>query len=170
MISPTVVTYEREQLYPQSAPTAATTRTEPTAPAPSRYPRVFSDAAYRRLLAPLKVRVETCEAETGVIRSSEAWAAGVDGTIYLRPIHGARSGWYRDLLATPSVGTPSVGTPSVSVRLDGARIPVAARPVTEPGRLRDVDAALLRRYGYHPMMPLLLDASSVEATIELEPA
>ena len=127
---------------------------------PSQHGRSsFSESTYERLLDRLKVRVETYEAETGVARSSETWAAGIDGTLYLRPIHGNRADWYRDVRSTPYL----------AVVVDGARIPVRARRVRDAEALRNVNEALLARYGYHPVMPSLLAPSSINGTVALEP-
>ncbi len=149
MINPPALTYTRHQ--PDVRPLATV--------AAGVGASIFSEEAYAQLLAPLKVRVETSDAISGAPRSSEAWAAGVDGRIYLRPVGGARCPWYRDLLAAPWA----------AVRVDGVRIPVRALPVTDPERVRKVNEALLARYGYHPAISRLLERSSVAATVELEP-
>ena len=107
----------------------------------------------------LRLRIETHDVERGRVRRSRAWAAELDGTVYVRADGARQDGWSRDVAAFPWV----------TILVDDR--PVLARAVRVVGtdRLDQINEAFLRRYGYHNAMPRLLARAAVAATFELVP-
>jgi deazaflavin-dependent oxidoreductase (nitroreductase family) len=69
--------------------------------------------------------------------SLPVWFVHEGDTLYLLPVQGSDSQWYKNVLHTPSM-TISAG---------GARITVAPRPVTDPDKVRAVVEKFRAKYG-----------------------
>ncbi|MFF3215823.1 DUF2255 family protein [Streptomyces sp. NPDC002886] len=65
------------------------------------------------------------------------WMVLVDDQAYVRSAFGRRSAWYRQVL----------GQADAQIEVAGARLPLALRPVTDPGLVQRVSDAYRAKYG-----------------------
>ena len=65
------------------------------------------------------------------------WFVLERGTLYLLPVKGSDTGWYKNVLETPGVG----------VSADGVSWTGNAMPITVPARVRDVVEKFRAKYG-----------------------
>ena len=69
--------------------------------------------------------------------SRPVWFVKQEDTLFLLPIHGATSDWYRNLLTTPTI----------RVRAGGAEFTSEATAITDPDRVSDVVEDFRAKYG-----------------------
>jgi deazaflavin-dependent oxidoreductase (nitroreductase family) len=69
--------------------------------------------------------------------SVPVWFEAERGKIYLVPVHGSDSDWFRNLLATPEL----------KLAADGATGTATATPITDPARVRQVVDKFRAKYG-----------------------
>jgi deazaflavin-dependent oxidoreductase (nitroreductase family) len=65
------------------------------------------------------------------------WFVLADGKVQLVPIHGSDSGWYKNVVATPTV----------RLAAGGHEVEATASPVTDSGRVAEIDDAFRAKYG-----------------------
>jgi deazaflavin-dependent oxidoreductase (nitroreductase family) len=86
------------------------------------------------------------------------WFVADDGKIYLVPVHGSDSDWYRNILATPRL----------QLTADGATVSATATPVSDPARVRQVVEDFRAKYGkqqvasYYPKTDAAVEVSVPE--------
>lgn len=69
--------------------------------------------------------------------SRPVWFVRQDDTLFLMPVRGAASHWYRNILATPTI----------HIRADGAEYDTEATPITDPDQVRRVAEGFRIKYG-----------------------
>jgi deazaflavin-dependent oxidoreductase (nitroreductase family) len=69
--------------------------------------------------------------------SNPVWFVHDDGKLYLLPVNGSASDWYRNLLQNPTI----------SISVDGAEATATAIPITDPAKVRDVVEKFRAKYG-----------------------
>jgi deazaflavin-dependent oxidoreductase (nitroreductase family) len=74
---------------------------------------------------------------TGREISAPVWFVAEDGELYLLPVHGSDSDWYKNLLKTPRM----------QLAADRATITATATPITDPARDRTVVEKFRAKYG-----------------------
>jgi deazaflavin-dependent oxidoreductase (nitroreductase family) len=78
-----------------------------------------------------------------------------DDKVYLVPIHGSDSDWYRNLVATPRL----------QLTADGATVSATATPIGDPARVRHVVENFRAKYGndqvasYYPRTDAAVEVS-----------
>jgi len=92
---------------------------------------------------------------TGRRISVPVWFVAEDDKIYLVPIHGSDSDWYRNLVATPRL----------QLTAEGATVNGTATPVGDPARVRQVVDDFRAKYGsqqvasYYPKTDAAVEVS-----------
>jgi deazaflavin-dependent oxidoreductase (nitroreductase family) len=87
--------------------------------------------------------------------SIPVWFVAEQGTIYLVPVHGSDSDWYKNLLATPQM----------RLAADGATVSATASPIADPAREREVVEKFRAKYGaqqiasYYPKTDVAVEVS-----------
>jgi hypothetical protein len=90
--------------------------------------------------------------------SMPVWFVAEQGSIYLLPVHGSDSDWYKNLLATPAM----------QLAADGASVTVTDDPITEPARVQEVVEKFRAKYGaqqiasYYPKTDVAVEVSAPE--------
>ena len=74
---------------------------------------------------------------TGRQISNPVWFVQEGGTVYLLPVRGSATDWFKNVRATPSL----------RLTTDGASITAPAAPVTDPGQVREVVGKFQAKYG-----------------------
>jgi deazaflavin-dependent oxidoreductase (nitroreductase family) len=69
--------------------------------------------------------------------SRPVWFVQDGATLYLLPVTGSDSNWYRNLVKAPEIG----------VTAGGAELRTHARPIDDPDQVRDVVERFRSRYG-----------------------
>ncbi len=65
------------------------------------------------------------------------WFARDGGTLYLVPVQGSDTNWYKNVLRTPTIRLAAAGTETTA----------SAAPVTDPARVADIVAKFRTKYG-----------------------
>jgi hypothetical protein len=65
------------------------------------------------------------------------WFVEEGGRLYLVPVHGSESRWFRSVMENPVM----------RIAAGGVDVKARARPITEPERVRDVVEKLRAKYG-----------------------
>jgi deazaflavin-dependent oxidoreductase (nitroreductase family) len=92
---------------------------------------------------------------TGLEITVPVWFVEGDGKLYLLPVNGAGSDWYKNVRATPRM----------QLTADGESIAVTATPVTEPDRVRTIVEKFRGTYGadqiasYYPKTDVAVEVS-----------
>lgn len=74
---------------------------------------------------------------TGRQISNPVWFVQEGGTVYLLPVRGSDTSWFKNVRAIPSV----------RLTADGASVTARAEPVTDHGRISDIVQKFRTRYG-----------------------
>jgi deazaflavin-dependent oxidoreductase (nitroreductase family) len=74
---------------------------------------------------------------TGRQISVPVWFVADDGKVYLLPVHGSDSDWYKNMLRNPAM----------QLAADGASITATATPITDPADVRTVVEKFRAKYG-----------------------
>ena len=69
--------------------------------------------------------------------SRPVWFVQEGGTLYLLPVTGSDSQWYKNVLKTPAI----------TVAVDGVKWDGKATPITDPAEVRDVVEQFRTKYG-----------------------
>lgn len=69
--------------------------------------------------------------------SNPVWFVQEGGMVYLLPVRGSDTSWFKNVRAIPTV----------RLRANGASVSAAAEPVTDHGRLSDIIQKFRTRYG-----------------------
>ena len=92
---------------------------------------------------------------TGRQISVPVWHVEDNGKVYLLPVRGSDSDWYKNVLASSRLGLTA----------DGASTTAAARPITDPAGVQEVVEKFRARYGpdqiaaYYPKTDVALEIS-----------
>ena len=92
---------------------------------------------------------------TGRQISIPVWFVAEDGKVYLLPVHGSDSDWYKNLLRDPRF----------ELAADGVSVTATAPPITDPARVRSVVEKFRARYGadqvaaYYPKTDVAVEVS-----------
>ena len=74
---------------------------------------------------------------TGRQISVPVWFVADDGKVYLLPVHGSDSDWYKN----------TVRNPAMQLTADGASLTATATPITEPAAVTSVVEKFRAKYG-----------------------
>ena len=91
----------------------------------------------RALASTRELEITVTGRRTGRKISLPVWFVHEGHTLYLLPVKGSDSDWYKNILRAPTL-TLSAG---------GTAVAVQARPVTDPGNVRDIVEKFRSRYG-----------------------
>lgn len=75
--------------------------------------------------------------KTGRQISMPVWFVAENGKVYLVPVHGSDSDWYRNVLATPRL----------QLTAERSTVSATATPIGDPGRVRQVIDSFRAKYG-----------------------
>ena len=115
-------------------------RKTPAAPAslsPRRKPRPAPSALRKALGAVREVTITVTGRRSGRKISRPVWFVEDGDRLYLLPVNGAETQWYRNARRTPTV----------SLRARRSRATVRARPVTDAKRVRRIVRQFRAKYG-----------------------
>jgi deazaflavin-dependent oxidoreductase (nitroreductase family) len=90
--------------------------------------------------------------------SVPVWFVAEQGTIYLLPVHGSDSDWYKNILATPQL----------QLAADGATVTATAAPIADPTPVPAVVKKFRAKYGagqiasYYPKTDVAVEVSVPE--------
>ncbi len=93
--------------------------------------------------------------KTGRQITIPVWFVTEGGKLYLVPVRGSDSDWFKNVLATPHI----------QLTADGASINATATPITDPGRVRSIVDKFRQKYGadqvaaYYPKTDVALEAT-----------
>ncbi len=102
-----------------------------------------------------EVEITTIGRTTGRRISRPVWFTQRDDTLYLLPIKGSDSNWYRNLQKDPTI----------RLAVGKAEITSSATPITDPGKVEEVVEAFRARYGaedvkaYYPKTDVAVEVS-----------
>jgi hypothetical protein len=83
------------------------------------------------------------------------WFVAEQGNVYLLPVTGSDSDWYKNVLAAPGI----------RLTADGVSMTTPATPVTDPGRVAEIVGKFEARYGadqiaaYYPKTDVAAEVS-----------
>jgi deazaflavin-dependent oxidoreductase (nitroreductase family) len=83
------------------------------------------------------------------------WFAEEGGTLYLVPVTGSDTKWYKNVLATPGL----------EITADGTTITATATPITDPGEVQTIVGKFRSKYGadqvaaYYPKTDVAAEVS-----------
>jgi hypothetical protein len=106
-----------------------------------------------------EVDIETV-GPSGATRRATIWIVVVGGLVYIRSWRGDQGRWYQD------VGRE----PRSAIHVDGRRVPVIARPATEPADVARCSRALEQKYAGDPSTPSMVRREVLHTTLRLMPA
>jgi hypothetical protein len=69
--------------------------------------------------------------------SDPVWFVQEGNTLYLLPVDGSNSNWYRNILETPAL----------RVAVDGSEATLDAKPITDPAKVAEVVEKFREKYG-----------------------
>ncbi len=98
--------------------------------------------------------------KSGRESSRPVWFVEDDGKLFLLPVGGSNSNWYRNLVKTPTVG----------VAADGAEIRTEAKPIEDAAAVGEVVQRFRGRYGadqvaaYYPKVDAAVEVPLAERT------
>jgi deazaflavin-dependent oxidoreductase (nitroreductase family) len=106
-----------------------------------------------------EVNVAVTGRVTGRQISNPVWFVQEGDTVYLLPVRGTDTSWFKNVRATPNV----------QLTADRASVTAAAEPVTDHGRISDIVQKFRTRYGPDQIQQYYskLDAA-VEVTLPAE--
>jgi deazaflavin-dependent oxidoreductase (nitroreductase family) len=87
--------------------------------------------------------------------SMPVWFVAESGKVYLVPLHGSDSDWYRNVVATPRL----------RLTADGATVSATATPIGDPARVQHVVESFRAKYGkeqiasYYPRTDAAVEVS-----------
>ncbi|MBI3330152.1 MAG: nitroreductase family deazaflavin-dependent oxidoreductase [Nitrospinae bacterium] len=84
-----------------------------------------------------EIEITVTGRRTGRKISLPVWFVHEGRTLYLLPVKGSDSAWYKNVLQTPALTLSSSGTALIA----------QARPVTDPNNVRDIVEKFRRKYG-----------------------
>jgi deazaflavin-dependent oxidoreductase (nitroreductase family) len=89
------------------------------------------------LEASREVELTVTGRKSGRALSAPVWFARDGGTLYLVPVQGTDSNWYRNVLRTPAI----------RLAAGGAELAASAAPVTDPARVGEIVDLFRAKYG-----------------------
>ncbi len=95
-----------------------------------------NDALKHQLVKASEINITVTGRKSGRSISRPIWFVFEDGTLYLLPVKGSDTQWYRNVLQNPSL----------QIEADGARANVQATPVTGNTEVSDVVAKFRSKY------------------------
>lgn len=102
-----------------------------------------------------EIELTTTGRVTGQQASRPVWYVRQAGKLYLLPVTGSDSQWYKNVLKTPAI----------SLAASGVRYRTSATPVTDPGRVAQVVEGFRDKYGardvaaYYPHPDVAVEVS-----------
>jgi len=84
-----------------------------------------------------EVEITVTGRKSGRSISTPVWFVHEDGTLYLLPVEGSDSDWYKNVVAEPEM----------QISAKGRRITVKASPLSDPGKVKEVVEKFRSKYG-----------------------
>lgn len=118
-------------------------------------PGKFADA----LQGTSQIDVTVTGRVTGRQISNPVWFVLEDGTVYLLPVRGSATGWFKNVRKTPGL----------RLTADGVSVTATAAPVTDPARVREVIDKFRAKYGgnqiaaYYSQLDVAVEVSMPES-------
>jgi deazaflavin-dependent oxidoreductase (nitroreductase family) len=84
-----------------------------------------------------EIQLTTTGRVTGQLTSRPVWYVQEAGKLYLLPVTGSQTQWYKNVLKTPAV----------RLAADDVQLSTVATPVTDPGAVARVVAGFRAKYG-----------------------
>jgi deazaflavin-dependent oxidoreductase (nitroreductase family) len=87
--------------------------------------------------------------------SNPVWFVHDGDKLYLMPVRGSKTQWYRNVLKNPTI----------RVAADGTELTAQATPITDPGRVSEVEQKFRAKYGdanverYYPKRDVGVEAA-----------
>jgi deazaflavin-dependent oxidoreductase (nitroreductase family) len=96
-----------------------------------------NDALKKRLSRSREVNITVTGRKSGRIISIPVWFVSEDGKLYLLPVSGSDTQWYKNVLKNPSI----------RIEAGGEKAELSAIPVTEPKQVASVVEKFRAKYG-----------------------
>jgi deazaflavin-dependent oxidoreductase (nitroreductase family) len=98
----------------------------------------MANAEFRKALEGAReIQLTVTGRRSGREMTIPVWFVQQDGTLYLVPVHGSDSDWYKNVRKTPTV----------RLSLGGAETTAEAHPITDPEKVEEVVDAFRAKYG-----------------------
>lgn len=122
----------------------------------------FDPETLRLLDETKEVRIETRRDEEAPEHRTIVWVVVVDGTVFVRSVHGPDGRWYREVSANPTA----------VLHVEDRRIPVRAVQETDETTVEQVSEAYQDKYGRTWPGPTqaMVRPEVLPTTLKLEPA
>jgi deazaflavin-dependent oxidoreductase (nitroreductase family) len=99
---------------------------------------VMADSEFLKNLASTgEIEITVRGRKSGRSFSAPVWFVQEGGKLYLVPVKGSDSNWYKNVVATPTM----------QIAAKGRKISVKANPISNPGRVNEVVERLKSKYG-----------------------
>ncbi len=89
------------------------------------------------LKSSIEVELSVMRRKSGWSASRPVWFVFEEGTLYLLPVAGSETGWYRDVLANPDI--------TISVK--GRKLTARAKPLHDPAKIAGVVDRFRSKHG-----------------------
>jgi deazaflavin-dependent oxidoreductase (nitroreductase family) len=84
-----------------------------------------------------EIEVSVAGRRSGRRITNPVWYVHAGEKLYLLPVHGSHTDWYKNLLANPTI----------DVTTGGVELHATARPITDPAEVREVVDRFRAKYG-----------------------
>jgi hypothetical protein len=118
--------------------------------------RVMSKAdLHQRLNRVSEIRLSVKGRKSGRDIPRPVWFVHEGNTLYLLPVQGSDTNWYRNLLVDPTL----------KISVNGIEIPVTGKPITDSNRVDDIVRKFKSKYGegdvkkYYPKVDVAVEVS-----------
>jgi hypothetical protein len=91
----------------------------------------------RRLDRTYEIGLSVKGRKSGKDISRPVWFVHEDNILYLLPVQGSDTSWYKNFLADPTL----------KISVDGVEVPAKGRPITDSNRVQDVVRKFKSKYG-----------------------
>ena len=116
--------------------------------------RVMSKAdLHQRLNRVSEIRLSVKGRKSGRDIPRPVWFVHEGNTLYLLPVQGSDTNWYRNLLVDPTL----------KISVNGIEIPVTGKPITDSNRVDDIVRKFKSKYGegdvkkYYPKVDVAVE-------------
>ena len=112
---------------------------------------------HQRLNRVSEIRLSVKGRKSGRDIPRPVWFVHEGNTLYLLPVQGSDTNWYRNLLVDPTL--------KISVNGGGEEIPVRGKPITDSNRVDDIVRKFKSKYGegdvkkYYPKVDVAVEVS-----------
>jgi hypothetical protein len=110
---------------------------------------------HQRLNRVSEIRLSVKGRKSGRDIPRPVWFVHEGNTLYLLPVQGSDTNWYRNLLVDPTL----------KISVNGIEIPVTGKPITDSNRVDDIVRKFKSKYGegdvkkYYPKVDVAVEVS-----------